>query len=122
MQEINLLLRSYSGSKDSPYKLLVVDSISSFYWTQRIEETTGISGKQLTATLMDIIAHGHAICVFVGWKGGKDSIRFPSATRIALDFVRFRDSELISQVTLSHEVPPFFLHVSAHGCSFSSDV
>lgn len=122
LKEINTLLRNYS-TQESPYKILVVDSLSAFYWAQKMEETHGISIKEISNIIMDIISFGRTICLFVAWKGGKDAIKFPNSLKIFLDFVRFRQNELVSQITLSNpDVPPFFLHVSSHGCSFSAEL
>lgn len=98
----------------------MIDSISAFFWSQKIEETHGISYKEISSVIIDIISFGRTICVFVGSKGG-NYFKFPNSVKIYLEFIRFQGNELISQVTLGSipDFQPYFMHISAHGCSFT---
>lgn len=132
---INDHLQSYLDT-ECPYKLLVIDSISSFYWNQKLEESIGISAKDITNAIVTIVSRGQVIVITTGWKGGKGSneIKLHTATKLTLDFVQFKEGTLISQVVITKGISPhilsdgnnrnespitFFMQVSQQGCAFT---
>ena len=109
------------GQDGCPYKLLVIDSISAFYWNQRTEDGAGISVKDIMNVLVEIVSRGQVILVTLGWKGGQDT-KFHASNKLSLDFMQFKEGTLISQAVLARSDCPatFYLHVSAHGCTFTT--